>query len=244
MHSTAQYELAQAVDNQIIKQGSLAKTHIVHCDLQSIPSLNLVTGSKNMYIVLEEIQDPVLMDMRPEQFDGLQQLVSSASSILWVTGGDLMAGKRPALAMAHGINTVLMNEFSTKNLKFATLDIDDANAPNIANFITEVCTEVATASSRAKCETDFLLKDGILHISRVVPDMELNEEFTLDTGVGRSEQDFPTSGNVQLALETPGLLDTVYFRERPSCDIELEADEVEIEVKAVGLNMKVRLLDL
>ena len=153
-----------------------------------------------------------------------------------------MAGNKPALAMAHGINTVLMNEFSTNNLKFATLDIDDANAPNIASFITEVCIEIGTASSRAKCETDFLLKDNILHISRVVPDMELNEEFTLDTGSGRAEQDFPTSGNVQLALETPGLLDTVYFRETPSCDIDLEADEVEIKVKAVGLNMKVGLL--
>ena len=244
MHSTAQYELAQAVDNQITKQGSLAENGIMHCDLPSIPSLDLVAGSRNMYIVLEEIQDPVLMDMRPDQYAGLQQLVSSASSILWVTGGDLMAGKRPALAMAHGINTVLMNEFSTNNLKFATLDIDDATAPNIAKFITEVCIEVGTASSRAKCETDFLLKDDILHISRVVPDMELNEEFTLDTAVGRAEQDFPTSGNVQLALETPGLLDTVYFREKPSCDIDLEADEVEIEVKAVGLNMKVRLLHL
>ena len=80
----------------------------MHCDLPSIPSLDLVAGSRNMYIVLEEIQDPVLMDMRPDQYAGLQQLVSSASSILWVTGGDLMAGKRPALAMAHGINTVLM----------------------------------------------------------------------------------------------------------------------------------------
>jgi hypothetical protein len=214
----------------------------MHCDLSSIASLDLVAGSKNMYIVLEEITDPVLMDMRPEQFSGLQQLVSSASSILWVTGGNLMVGKRPALAMAHGINTVLMNEFSTNNLKFATLDIEDANTPNIAKFITEVCIEIGTASSRAKCETDFLLKDDILHISRVVPDMELNEEFTLDTGAGRAEQDFPTSGNVQLALETPGLLDTVYFRETPSCDIDLGADEVEIEVKAVGLNMKVGLL--
>lgn len=68
--------------------------------------------------------------------------------------------------------------------------------------------------------------------------MELNEEFTLDTGTGRDEQDFPTFGNVQVALETPGLLDTLYFREKPTCDIALDVDEVEIEVKAVGLNMK------
>jgi hypothetical protein len=57
--------------------------------------------------------------------------------------------------------------------------------------------------------------------------VSLNEEFTLDTGTGRDEQDFPAFGNVQLALETPGLLDTVYFREKPTCDIVLGVDEVE-----------------
>ncbi|KAE8351833.1 hypothetical protein BDV28DRAFT_149625 [Aspergillus coremiiformis] len=143
----------------------------------------------------------------------------------------------------HGVllNTVLMNEHSNCNLKFATLDIDDTSAkktPTIAKSVIELWTTVATAASRATCETDFILKDGLIYISRVVPDMELNEEFTLDTGEGRTEQDFPTSGNVQLSLETPGLLDTMHFRERPTCDIALEADEVELEVKAVGLNMK------
>jgi hypothetical protein len=246
VHSTAQYELALAVDSEIMRKGSLTNSRIMHCDLESIPPSQLLGSGKIIYIVLEELKDPVLMDMRPEQFEGLKQLVSSGSSILWVTGGDLMVGKKPTLAMVHGINTVLMNELSTKNLKFATLDIDDIDSNNTAHhakWITEVCVSVSTAPSRATCETDFMLKDGIIYVSRVVPDMELNEEFTLDTGAGRIEQEFPSSGNVQLALETPGLLDTVYFREKPTCDIDLEADEIEIQVKAVGLNMKVPLLD-
>ncbi|OQE06361.1 hypothetical protein PENVUL_c018G07616 [Penicillium vulpinum] len=96
---------------------------------------------------------------------------------------------------------------------------------------------LATAANRATCETDFILKDGVIYISRVVPDMELSE-FTLDTGTGRDEQKFPTFGNIQLALETPCLLVTMYFGEKPTCDIALGADEVKIEVKAVGLNMK------
>lgn len=212
-----------------------------------MPPIELINNRSVTYIVLEEIQTTVLMNMRPEQFEGLKKLVSSASSILWVTGGDLLVGKNPALAMAHGINTVLMNENSTRNLKFATLDIDDTSTTKtrtIAKYLAEVWTTVATATSRATCETDFMLKNGIIYISRVVPDTELNEEFTLDTGEGRTEQNFPTSGNVQLAFETPGLLDSIYFRERPTCDIALDADEVEIEVKAVGLNMKVRSWDL
>lgn len=208
-----------------------------------MPSVEPVDEGHVTYIVLEEIQNSVLVDMRPEQFDGLKKLVSSASSILWVTGGDLAVGKNPILAMAHGINTVLMNENSIRNLKFATFDIDYTSAVqsfDLAKPITDVWTTVVAAANRATCETDFILKNGVICISRVVPDMELNGEFSLDMGTGRDEQDFPAFGNVQLALETPGLLDTVYFREKPTCDITLGVDEVEIEVKAVGLNMKVR----
>ncbi|KAF9888920.1 hypothetical protein FE257_008089 [Aspergillus nanangensis] len=241
IHATAQYELAQAIDREIVQQGKLTKEPIMHWSLESMPSTELIKDSNLAYVVLEELQAPLLMDMRPEQFDGLKKLVSSASSILWVTGADLLVGKNPSLAMAHGINTVLMNEHSNRNLRFATLDIDNANSSDISTIVDSVvsiCTTVATAVSRDTCETDFILKDDVVYVSRVVPDMELNDEFTLDTGEGRTGQEFPTSGNVQLALETPGLLDTVYFRERPTCDITLGPEEVEIEVKAVGLNMK------
>ncbi|OJJ45037.1 hypothetical protein ASPZODRAFT_160532 [Penicilliopsis zonata CBS 506.65] len=246
VHSPDQDDLAQAVEKDIKAQGKLKAQAITHCSLDSVPVINNFTFSTHddniVYIVLEEVQTPVLMDMQPAQFDGLKRLVSSASSILWVTGGDLMAGQRPAMAMAHGINTVLMNEHSTRNLRFAVLDIDDPSTSQISKItraVTDVCSTVATAASRVTCETDFMLKDGVLRVCRVVPDMQLNQEFTLDTGgEGRLEQVFPTSGNVQLALETPGLLDTVYFREKPTCDMALGPDEIEIEVKAVGLNMK------
>jgi hypothetical protein len=234
--------LARAIEDEVLAGQKFSEVSITHWSLESMPSIEHIGDSDVTYIVLEELQTSVLSNMRSEQFDGLKRLVSSASSILWVTGGDLTVGGNPLLAMAHGINTVLMNENSTRNLKFATLDVDDtsaAKAVDLAKIIAEVWTTVATAANRATCETDFMLKDGVIHISRVVPDMELNEEFTLDTGEGRAEQDFPISGNVQLALETPGLLDTVYFREKPTCDIVLGPDEVEIEVKAVGMNMKV-----
>ncbi|OQE84225.1 hypothetical protein PENNAL_c0027G02236 [Penicillium nalgiovense] len=241
IHSTAQYELARDIEYEITVRWSLSKSSIAHWSLESMPSVEPVDEGHVTYIVLEEIQNSVLVDMRPEQFDGLKKLVSSASSILWVTGGDLAVGKNPILAMAHGINTVLMNENSIRNLKFATFDIDYTSAVqsfDLAKPITDVWTTVVAAANRATCETDFILKNGVICISRVVPDMELNGEFSLDMGTGRDEQDFPAFGNVQLALETPGLLDTVYFREKPTCDITLGVDEVEIEVKAVGLNMK------
>ena len=177
-----------------------------------------------------------------EQFEGLKTLVSSASSILWVTGGDLLVGKNPALAMAHGINAVLMNENSTRNLKFATLDIDDTSTTKtrtIAKYLAEVWTTVATATSRATCETDFMSRRHHLYQS-------CRARYGAERGVysrhGRRENraEFPYFGRmVQSAFETPGLLDSIYFRVRPTCDIALDADEVEIEVKAVGLNMKV-----
>ncbi|EEP78241.1 hypothetical protein UREG_03086 [Uncinocarpus reesii 1704] len=236
VHSAAQNELAIAVARIIGESG----TKVSHCSLTELPGL-AANGQLHTYIVLEELESPVLMDMKPQQFDGLQKLVHTAAVILWVTGGDLMVGGNPALAMAHGINTTLMNENSAKNLRFAVFDLDktvSSEILSIANHIVDITSKVCKAASREECETDFMLKDGVIYVSRVVPDMQLNEEFMLDSGDGRVDQDFPTCGNVLLALETPGLLDTIYFQETVSCATELGADEIEIETKAVGLNMK------
>ena len=245
VHSSPQDTLAQAIEQEFLGQGKLTARDISHDTLSSLPEPeDSVTAKNTAYLVLEEVQTAILTDMSPEQFTGLKRLVASASSILWVTGGDLLSGRSPSLALAHGLNTVLMNEHSARNLRFAALDIDYTNAshvPAAARTITDACVAVAAATTRADCETDFMLKDGVLHICRVAPDMALNSEFTLDTGSdGRADQEFPTEGTVQLAMGTPGLLDTVYFRERPTCDMVLGDDEVEIRVQAVGLNMKVR----
>ncbi|EFQ96956.1 hypothetical protein MGYG_08877 [Nannizzia gypsea CBS 118893] len=217
-----------------------SRGNVRYSSMENLPEL-AESSQPQVYIVLEELDKPVLIEMQSKQFDGFKKLVRTASSILWVTAGDLMVGKNPAVAMAHGINTFLMNENSTRHLRFATLDLDDAALSETATavkHIAEIFLLVAKAQSREECETDFILKDGVVHISRVVPDTQLNEEFRLDNGDGRVGHDFPTSGNVQLAFEAPGLLDTVYFREQPTCDIELGPDELEINIKTVGLNMK------
>lgn len=248
VHSSPQDTLAQAIEQEFLGQGKLTASDISHYALSSLPEPeDTITAKNTAYLVLEEVQTAILTDMHPEQFTGLKRLVTSASSILWVTGGDLLSGRSPSLALAHGLNTVLMNEHSARNLRFAALDLDYTNAshashvPAVAQTLTAASVAVAAATTRADCETDFMLKDGVLHICRVAPDMALNSEFTLDTGSdGRADQDFPTEGNVQLAMGTPGLLDTVYFRERPTCDMALGDEEVEIRVQAVGLNMKVR----
>ncbi|EZF51742.1 hypothetical protein H103_05219 [Trichophyton rubrum CBS 288.86] len=180
--------------------------------------------------------------LEPEETSGIGDVAFSqpACTAIQIALVDLL-GKNPSAALAHGINTVLMNENPTKNLRFATLDLDHAAVSETTTAIkqtADIFLLVAKAQSREECETDFILKDGVTHISRVVPDAQLNEEFRLDNGDVRVDQDFPTSGNVQLALETPGLLDTVYFREQLTCDIDLDSDELEFNVKAVGLNMK------
>ncbi|KAL4917332.1 hypothetical protein BDW62DRAFT_201954, partial [Aspergillus aurantiobrunneus] len=243
VHSSPQDSLAQAIEQEFLGQGKLTASDISHYTLSSLPEPEESVSAKNTaYLVLEEVQTAILTNMQPEQFTGLKRLVASASSILWVTGGDLLSGRSPSLALAHGLNTVLMNEHSARNLRFAALDLDYTNAshiPAVARRITDISVAVASATTRADCETDFMLKDGVLHICRVAPDTALNSEFTLDTGSdGRADQEFPTEANVQLAMGTPGLLDTVYFRERPTCDMALGDDEVEIRVQAVGLNMK------
>ncbi|KAJ5607676.1 hypothetical protein N7537_004295 [Penicillium hordei] len=76
--------------------------------------------------------------------------------------------------MAHGINTVLMNENSARSHKSANFNIGDTSTAQgfgLAKPITDAWTTVITAADRVTFETDFILKDGVICIciSHAVP---------------------------------------------------------------------------
>lgn len=80
---------------------------------------------------------------------------------------------------------MLMNENSIRNHKIATFDIGDTNAGQILDLAkpaTDAWTTVVTAADRVTCEMMFI------YISHVVPNKELNEEFTLQRRHGNREK--------------------------------------------------------
>lgn len=91
-------------------------------------------------------------------------------------------------------------------------------------------------------DSEFRYKDGTLYISRLAPDDDLNEKFNeaakrysgFEQIALRDLKTIP----LQIAIEKPSILSTIYFKSDPTFSNLLAADEVEIEVKYAGLNTK------
>ena len=90
-------------------------------------------------------------------------------------------------------------------------------------------------------ETEYMEKDGKLHISRLVEAPYLNKAVGAKTKrQSPQQQNFrsDTTRSLRLTMASPGLLDTFRFEDDVGFQTHLAPDEVEIKVQATGLNFK------
>jgi hypothetical protein len=123
------------------------------------------------------------------------------------------------------------------SLHITILDLDDTLPTSQAlNGIAAVLRQ-SVESAVPDCE--YALKNGTLHISRMLPEETMNGTF-------REKQDeiprllpLKDASPARLSIGTVGQFDTLAFRQEAADESPLAPGTVEIEVKSVGLNAKV-----
>ncbi|KAK4141946.1 uncharacterized protein C8A04DRAFT_13698 [Dichotomopilus funicola] len=136
------------------------------------------------------VASPLLSSLTETEFSAIQRITDSSSSLLWVTNGGLLEGKRPDHAMASGLARVVRSEQAS--LDFRTLDVDTdesddvgATTSAIADSVARVvhCQVAAKASKGTPAdeeldeEREMCLFKGETYISRLVRNRELNHVF-------------------------------------------------------------------
>ncbi|KAJ6260172.1 hypothetical protein Dda_4395 [Drechslerella dactyloides] len=201
------------------------------------------TGS--VVVSLLETQDArsALVAVSDSEFNRIKMLVEQASCLFWVSTGGLLSGQQPDRSIAFGLSRALMME--QPSLKFIVYDIDnlatsmECSAKNIVSVLGQI------SSSE---DTEYIEKNGIIHISRFVPDETVNRAFRLTQGAAmvsmsldsfqtpqRATADAPTAG-ARLSIKVPGQFDGLFFKETPLPT--LESHQVQVSVRSVGLNAK------
>lgn len=223
---------AQSLAEHIAKSGDMAIDTRALADIEDAPYTR--------FIFLVEIPEPFFLDVTPQEWKLFQSALSRSTSSLWLTSGNLMDGDRPLSAMISGLAKGMKTENSS--LRFSILDIDHvpgASETELFNLIGQLENRVSD-TTRINDDSEFRYKDGILHVSRLTSDDILHENSrptasqALETVPLKSAKSTP----LQLAIEKPGVLSTVYFKQDPEFSRSLPADEVEIEVKYAGVNNK------
>lgn len=143
----------------------------------------------------------------------------------------------PELGLMFGASRTLLGEYPSVQL--LVLDIASADSELSFQAIHRALNHLSTAKNLAREENEFVEREGMFHISRIVGDEAMNAfEREMQEGAPvREEAIGKLSSTVRLTSDRIGTLDTLIYTEIPDMPA-LGDDEVEVDVKAAGMNFK------
>jgi acyl transferase domain-containing protein len=189
-------------------------------------------------LVIDELLKPVLKNMPATQWAAFKELVSGAKPVVWVTkGAQTTSVTDPDNALVQGLFRVVRNEIP--DAKLVTLDIQSALSPATNVAIDQVLRNVQASHDG---ETEYAERDGVVFIQRLIPDVKLNAFKTAEhKGLEPVVKGLhATKAQVRIHAEKVGTLESLTWCETAVGEVPMEPGMVEIEVKAVGVNFKVR----
>ncbi|CZR67900.1 probable 6-methylsalicylic acid synthase [Phialocephala subalpina] len=190
----------------------------------------------SVVLILDELSSPVLRWANENQWDAIKTLISSGSPILWVTKGAQGIATNPDNALVHGLFRVVRREDSSLNL--TTLDVQSSTSRATEWAIDQV---LQLLGRDTPVESQYMERDGILHIQRLIPDALVND-FKRAEVEGYQPVVKSFRGNeaqVQLRAERLGTFQSLTWCETEVEDVStLEPNHIEVEVMAVGVNFK------
>ena len=227
-----------ALEELAIKKG----IDVVHCFIHD--SRSIQQGAR--IVVLADLVSSYLKALDTKALESLKALFQKASSLVWITAGGLMNGAKPEDAVIGGLMRAIITEMP--HVKIATIDVDvgyDQISQDIADLVLSKEGELVHAGSQSGArDSEYAFKDGVLHVSRLVPEHALNQRYLVQEGSAKATEVVRLAEAKPLAIgfDQAGLLSSLYFKEDQAFKGPLLDDEVEIQVRAVGLNVKVSLL--
>lgn len=191
------------------------------------------------YICLLELDDPFLNDISAENFQRTKKLLTTCSSMLWVTSGAYHSPSNPAHNIIQGLLRTVRSELS---IPAATLDLDPKSHLDPYDHAVLIYlaykASCSTPEDHSPIDYEFAEQNGRLVVPRIVEREEMNLEIFRETQPSAPYlQDFQqTDRRLKVAVETFGALDSLYWRDEP--EPSLAPDEVEIKIAYTGVNFK------
>ena len=222
-----------------LKSALLSEEHI-SCDIRCFDAaVSIKDKSSVRFILLEELERPLLSDSSAEKYLAIRELLTSSNSVLWITGSGGQYSKGPEYAIINGLSRVLRNENPKRAIATLALDIQREITEKQLQWICHVFRVFQLEHESSQHDSEFIEIDGFLSVPRVVRDSCLSQELFTRSLTHQSRmrilRDAPP---MKLAVASPGLLDTLCFVDDEDYRRPLAPDEVEIEVRTIGMNFK------
>ena len=182
---------------------------------------------KEHVIMLSDLEASALLPTLTEtELVAIQSITNSASSLLWVTAGGLLEGKKPEHAMVSGLARSVRSEQVSLDFRTLDLDLETIQSGEIANAIVKIAK---VQLSKVGEEREFCVSGGKTYISRLVRTPGLNEVFSADQNT--KEMIFALGDRVLGKLHQG----KVVFQEVAG-EGEIKPGHVEVQVRYGGLS--------
>ncbi|KAF2258097.1 reducing polyketide synthase [Lojkania enalia] len=183
------------------------------------------------YISLLELEKPMLENLSEFEFQCVRSLMLSCERLLWITCGD-----NPSLGMIDGLLRVVRSEMASVKAQVLHLSSEGfQKGPSLA----------ARIIASENLDNEFRERDGLLQVSRAYKSLRENDRVRdhlydatriKELKFGKESSNLPS---LRLNIGKPGLLDTLHFApDESTLRTPLSDNEVEIQVKATGLNFR------
>ncbi|KAI0205645.1 hypothetical protein F4808DRAFT_239972 [Astrocystis sublimbata] len=194
--------------------------------------------TKSRVIVAAEVENSVLTTMDEAQYAAIKNIFLRSDGTLWLTqGGATIDTQRPALNMITGLARTVRGE--APEIRLATLDLDPQVALDDPSTTSTVLKLLDIQGNSANDEHEFAARKGALHILRLGTDENLSRLLKPDEDSENalSLQPIKQAGRaLKLEIQATGELDSFFYSDDAEYETPLGDTEVEIEVKAVGLD--------
>lgn len=188
-------------------------------------------------IMLTDYSTNILSNIDSGTFLRLQRLITTSATLIWVARGGGKAPENPHHGLLQGLTRVCRNEHPKS--AFVTLMLSSGNcAAKDASTLKKVVERTIMGLADWAFEPEYTELEGRLHINRLVEAKEPNEHIFLRTAKPVCTRDIEGCPPLRLNVRTPGLLDTLEFVEDTSFEDPLAPDEIEVDIKAIGVNFK------
>jgi NADPH:quinone reductase-like Zn-dependent oxidoreductase len=227
----------QALKESLQKYG-VSQVSVRH--FTDLTTEGIALGEVAALCVMELERGPMLAELTEEEYTSIRHLITVCKGMLWVTGDAL---EQPAYAMIDGICRSVRWERDIEDANLVPLHLsNDANSDTVKfSTICELYREQFLQDiPLAETNGEYTVRDGVVYISRLVDgegaDDYLMSRFSRPKPVMKPLKD--AGRPVRLATAAPGLLDKLEWVTDPAYDKPLKPTELEVDIKAVGLNFR------
>lgn len=192
-----------------------------------------------IYMYLQDLEQQTFHDISSETYLILQQSLTCCKGAFWVSSAGGVVPKQPSHAILDGLFRVLRNEYPGKRFVNLALDVRGCPSEHQLHSIYCIFMDTQVKAEIAEYEPEYVEIDGFLNIPRALLDNELSKSLhTRSLAQQFKVQSINESIPLRLTIGSPGLLNSLHFIEDKDYIQPLEPDEVEIQLRAVGLNFR------